>query len=150
MQAIKLFHLNLDLDIIQPSTSQTAPSLIYPSASEQWLSFVAKWYDYPDISRQRSLEIINDVRDFLNNFINETVQIIFAPEINLQINEKTVKEKTVEQIQCLIQNFRDEADKLNTEHNIFHQFEKSENLILPELYLLGERQDFTRRDEKRT
>ncbi|KAK0074910.1 hypothetical protein PV326_012070, partial [Microctonus aethiopoides] len=104
-----------------PSTSQDVPQENFSTVQNNYVNFIAKIYSYPDISRHRALEIINDVRDLMNNVLEE--------------NDRTISHDKYSRLETL-----------NTEHTIFSEFEKSKNLILPQ-FLLGERPDYRQRKQ---
>lgn len=131
-----------------PSTSQYVPSGNFSVSQASYINFMAKIYSYPDISRHRALEIINNVRDLVNNVFNENnLTISNTLDMELHHIDARVKQKCMTQVGTITHENYSVLQDLNTEHLIFNELERSKNLIRPQLFLLGERPDYRRRKE---
>lgn len=104
--------INVDALHNQPSTSSNIEESNRGFVT-QWVNFSAKIYDYPDISRSRSLEILRDVKDLTNNMMTETVNT-FADSTCAQDHERSLTE-----IKTIFENYSNSISAFDSEYSIY-------------------------------
>lgn len=104
--------------------------------NELVFSSVSKLYNYNDIARKRTQEVIHDVSELVENIIsNLKTELLKVVQKNSEVLLTTNKiNETCSKYTNLFKN-------LKTEHSCLVAFEKSGTYIRPESYLLGERKN---------
>uniref|UniRef100_A0A0C9RNU9 ZNF687 protein n=1 Tax=Fopius arisanus TaxID=64838 RepID=A0A0C9RNU9_9HYME len=125
--------------IISPENclESCTPSVNSQAEISHGMRFAAKFYDYPDIARIRSNEIINDTSKLLNDSLGG-----LEHDILKVLEEDGVKMNTKEKIKKLCTERRNVLDNFKTEYLCLNSFEKLGTYISPQTYLLGERNDY--------
>uniref|UniRef100_A0A0C9Q8E6 ZNF333_0 protein n=1 Tax=Fopius arisanus TaxID=64838 RepID=A0A0C9Q8E6_9HYME len=125
------------------STSHNQSDALPPGISQKWLMYAAKIYSHLDIPRSKSLEILNDTRNFIKDLLQDNINNfdkVFNPHELITI-EKMKVEATLH-LQNFSKAYSSQLDCLDSEHKIIKEFENRGTYIAPESYLLGEREDF--------
>lgn len=138
----------LDNEInLYPPTENTYNGISF----NEWNYFATKIYHYPDVCRVRALKIVNDAGNLSKDALNHTFSSLsnYFSSDACDMNEES-KRKVLEYLKNSIENYSNQIDNFKTEHNIFKFFETERTFIKPTSYLLGERQDFRKFNEKTT